>query len=395
MHNIQAEIFVVDNNSTDESNLFFKEKFNGVKFIWNKTNLGFAKANNAALPFAKGKYILFLNPDTIVAEDCFIKCITFFDSQVDAGALGVHMIDGSGKFLKESKRAFPSPLTSLFKLSGLTKMFPRSKLFARYYLGSLNENENTEVDVLAGAFMMIPKKIIDSLSGFDESFFMYGEDIDLSFRIQKLGYKNLYFAETTIVHFKGESSKKDSLNYVKVFYSAMSIFVKKHYGGRKAKFFSFFIQGGIFVRALLSAMSRFIRLNGMPATYVRGLNSIDEDDELKKTIIAGTIDEFKRVLEIMQQAGIEGRILGRIDVDDKSEISSLCNVEQLQHWLTSHPTKEVIICEGKLSFKRIIELVKIIAPDIRIKFYASCSETIIGSDSENDTGRYVTKQLSI
>ncbi len=158
MHNIQAEIFVVDNNSTDESNLFFKEKFNGVKFIWNKTNLGFAKANNAALPFAKGKYILFLNPDTIVAEDCFIKCITFFDSQVDAGALGVHMIDGSGNFLKESKRAFPSPLTSLFKLSGLTKMFPRSKLFARYYLGSLNENENTEVDVLAGAFMMIPKK---------------------------------------------------------------------------------------------------------------------------------------------------------------------------------------------------------------------------------------------
>ncbi len=383
IQNIKAEIFVVDNNSTDESKLFFKEKFNNVKFIWNNTNLGFAKANNAALPFAKGKYILFLNPDTIVAEDCFIKCITFFDSHTDAGALGVHMIDGSGRFLRESKRAFPSPLTSLFKLSGLTKMFPRSRLFARYHMGNLNENENSEVDVLAGAFMMMPKKIIDILNGFDESFFMYGEDIDLSFRVQKAGYKNFYYAETTIIHFKGESSKKDSFNYVRLFYGAMSIFVKKHYGDGKGGFFNFFIQGAILVRALLSAMGRFIRWSCVAiAGTAEQQNNYNKDDELKKTIIAGTIDEFKRVVEIMQQADIEGRILGRIDVNDKSEISSLCNAEQLPCWLINHPTKEVILCEGALSFKKIIGLVKIIPPRIKVKFHASCSEAITGSDSK-------------
>jgi hypothetical protein len=302
------------------------------------------------------------------------------------------MIDGSGRFLRESKRAFPSPLTSLFKLSGFTRMFPRSKLFARYYLGNLNENENSEVDVLAGAFIMIPKKLIDNLNGFDESFFMYGEDIDLSFRVQKAGYKNFYFAETTIIHFKGKSSKKDSLNYVKMFYSAMSIFVEKHYGDGKAKLFNFFIQGAILVRALLSAIGRFIRLSWITAADVRGLNSIN-NDEFKKTIIAGTIDEYKRVFEIMQQAGIEDRIFGRIEVNNKIEISSLCNIEQLTPWLINHPTKEVIFCEGNLSFKKIIELVKFIPPHIRIKFYASCSETITGSDSKNSTGKYITKQF--
>jgi GT2 family glycosyltransferase len=266
IQNIEAEIFVVDNNSADDSKLFFKGKFNAVKFIWNKKNLGFAKANNSALRFAKGKYILFLNPDTIVEEDCFAKCMSFFDSFVDAGALGVHMIDGSGRFLKESKRSFPSPLTTLYKLSGLTKIFPHSRIFARYHLGHLNENKNSEVDVLAGAFMMMPRNIIDSLDGFDESFFMYGEDVDLSFRIQKAGYKNFYFAETTIIHFKGESARKGSLNYVRMFYKAMSIFVKKHYGSGKAKSFNFLIQVAILLRALVSAVGRFIRWIGMPVT---------------------------------------------------------------------------------------------------------------------------------
>ena len=173
---IEAEIFVVDNNSSDDSRLFFKDKFRTVKFIWNKKNIGFAKANNTALFIATGKYILFLNPDTIVPEDCFIKCISFFENQPAAGALGVRMVDGSGKFLKESKRSFPSPATSLFKLSGLTKLFPMSRRFGKYHLGYLDENKNNEVDVLAGAFIMTPKKIIDSLGGFDEEFFMYGED---------------------------------------------------------------------------------------------------------------------------------------------------------------------------------------------------------------------------
>jgi O-antigen biosynthesis protein len=269
--NINAEILVVDNNSTDGSKEFLSPRFPLVNFSWNSVNVGFAKANNQALAQAKGEYILFLNPDTIVPEDCFEKCIEFFAAHPDAGALGIRMIDGGGKFLKESKRAFPSPLTSLFKLSGFTRLFPHSKLFARYHLGHLSENENHEVDVLAGAFIMMPKKVADVTGGFDETFFMYGEDIDLSYRIQKTpcaatggNYKNYYFAGSTIIHFKGESTKKGSLNYVKIFYSAMSLFVKKHYSGSRAGVFNFLIQTGIFLRAILSLIGKFIQKIGLP-----------------------------------------------------------------------------------------------------------------------------------
>ena len=159
MKNIEGEIIVVDNNSTDGSRDFFLNKFGEVNFIWNHENEGFAKANNKALEKASGEYILFLNPDTIIPEDCFEKCISFIQSKQDSIAVGLKMLDGAGKFLKESKRAFPSPLTSLYKLSGLTKLFPNSKVFSKYHLGHLNKNENHEVDVLAGAFMMVPKKI--------------------------------------------------------------------------------------------------------------------------------------------------------------------------------------------------------------------------------------------
>ena len=254
MKNIDGEIIVVDNNSADGSFDFFKNRFREIRFIWNKTNVGFAKANNQALQMAKGDYILFLNPDTILPEDCFEKTIAFIKSKNDEAALGIKMIDGSGKFLKESKRAFPSPVTSFYKLAGLSKIFPHSKIFAKYHLGNLPNNKNHEVDVLAGAFMMIPKKILEQTGGFDEQFFMYGEDIDLSYRIQKAGFKNFYFAETCLIHFKGESTKKGSINYVKMFYKAMSIFVKKHYGQNRAGLFSFFLNTSIYARASLSAI---------------------------------------------------------------------------------------------------------------------------------------------
>ena len=265
LKNIDGEIIVIDNNSTDGSRIFFKDKFKEeVNFIWNKTNDGFAKANNEALKIATGEYILFLNPDTIIPEDCFEKCISFIKEEKNNAALGIKMLDGSGNFLKESKRAFPSPMTSLYKLSGLARMFPHSKTFAKYHLGYLNENKNHEVDVLAGAFMMIPQKIVEVVGGFDEAFFMYGEDIDLSFRIQKAGYKNFYFAESSIIHFKGESTKKGSLNYVKMFYKAMSVFVKKHYGSTRAGLFNFLIQAAIFFRAGLAATARFLKWIGLP-----------------------------------------------------------------------------------------------------------------------------------
>ena len=264
MKNIDGEIIVIDNNSSDGSSLFFRHKFPQVNFVWNPANDGFAKANNQGIALARGEYILFLNPDTIIAEDTLEKSMAFINDQNNNCALGIKMLDGSGKFLKESKRAFPDPLTSLFKLSGLARMFPSSKFFGKYHLGFLDENKNHEVDVLAGAYIMVTRKILEKVKGFDEDYFMYGEDIDLSFRIQKAGFKNYYFSESAIIHFKGESTKKDSLRYVKMFYKAMSIFVKKHYGGSKAGAFNLLLHVAIWLRAAMSAIVRFLKWIGLP-----------------------------------------------------------------------------------------------------------------------------------
>jgi GT2 family glycosyltransferase len=261
---IATEIFVVDNASNDGSREYLQTKFAGVKFEWNKENTGFAKACNQVIAKSTGRYILFLNPDTIIAEDCFEKCIAFLESRKDAGALGIRMLDGRGSFLPESKRAFPSPLTSMYKLSGLSALFPRSKTFAKYHLGYLDEKQTHEIDVMAGAFIMIKREVLDKTGGFDESFFMYGEDVDLSYRIQKAGYKNFYFSESTVLHFKGESTRKGSLNYVRMFYLAMSRFVQKHYSSSKAGLFTALIKFAIWGRALLSVIKRFILKLGLP-----------------------------------------------------------------------------------------------------------------------------------
>ena len=261
---LNLEIIVVDNHSKDGSLNYLQPKFPGVKFIASETNIGFAKACNRGLKCSDGELVLFLNPDTILPEDCFSKCIDFFENHSDCGALGVKMVDGSGNFLKESKRSFPSPLTSLFKLFGLSALFPKSKIFGRYHLGHLGKDTNHEVDVLAGAFMMVRKKVLDEVGAFDETFFMYGEDVDLSYRIQKAGYKNYYFAGTTIIHFKGESTRRGSLNYVKLFYNAMSIFVHKHYGRTRAGIFGAAIHFAIWIRAGITAVSKLLQRIGLP-----------------------------------------------------------------------------------------------------------------------------------
>ncbi len=261
---IEAEVLVVDNASTDNSREYLESKFHWVSFSWNKENVGFARACNQGLKQSSGKYILFLNPDTIVPEDCFTKCFSFFAETPDAGAMGIRMLDGSGRFLPESKRSFPLPITSLYKLSGLSAIFPGSKTFNRYHLGYLNEQESHEIDVMSGAFMMIKKEALDVTGSFDESFFMYGEDVDLSYRIQKAGYKNYYFSKSSILHFKGESTKKGSVNYVRMFYAAMSKFVKKHYSSSRAGLFTILINVAIFVRAMLSVTKRFIKQIGFP-----------------------------------------------------------------------------------------------------------------------------------
>ena len=256
---IEAEIFVVDNNSVDNSIAMLNEKFPEVIIIANKDNVGFSKANNQAIRISKGEYVLILNPDTVVEEDTFSKCISFMDSNSDCGALGVKMIDGQGKFLKESKRGFPSLWTSFCKMSGLTSLFPHSKRYAYYYMGHLPEEEINQVDILAGAFMMMRKECLDKVGLLDEDYFMYGEDIDLSYRITKGGYKNYYFPNTRIIHYKGESTKKASLNYVYTFYNAMVIFAQKHLSTKQTKLFSILIKFAIWVRASLSFCTRIFR----------------------------------------------------------------------------------------------------------------------------------------
>ena len=264
LRGVEAEVFVVDNSSVDSSVAMVKEKFPEVILVENKENTGFAVANNQAIRMAKGEYVLLLNPDTVVREDTFVKCVAFMDAHLSGGGLGVKMIDGSGNFLPESKRGFPSPFVAFAKTFGLSKFFPESKTFGRYHLGFLDENENHEVDVLAGAFMLLRKSVLDKTGLLDETFFMYGEDIDLSYRIVKAGYKNYYFAETTIIHYKGESTKKGSLNYVRTFYNAMIIFAKKHFQGNKAKLFIAMIYGAIYLRAGMTLVGNFFKKAALP-----------------------------------------------------------------------------------------------------------------------------------
>ncbi len=261
---IEAEIFVVDNNSVDSSVAMVREKFPEVKLIENKQNTGFAVANNQAIRESTGKYVLLLNPDTVVREDTFKKCVHFMDRRPDAGALGVKMIDGAGNFLPESKRGFPTPFVAFAKTFGLSRIFPKSKAFNHYHLGYLDKDETHEVEVLAGAFMLLRKSVLDEIGLLDEAFFMYGEDIDLSYRIVKAGYLNFYFADTTIIHYKGESTKKGSLNYVRTFYNAMIIFARKHFQGRQAKLFIAMIYGAIYLRAGMTVVANFFKKTALP-----------------------------------------------------------------------------------------------------------------------------------
>lgn len=256
---VSAEVFVVDNNSVDGSCEMVSEKFPQAILIENKVNTGFAKANNQAMRIATGEYVLLLNPDTLVEEDTFIKCVNFMDAHDDAGGLGVYMIDGKGNFLPESKRGLPSPAVAFYKIFGLSALFPKSKTFGRYHLGFLDKNQTHKVDVLSGAFMLMRKTALDKVGLLDEAFFMYGEDIDLSYRITQGGYNNYYYPETKIIHYKGESTKKSSVNYVVVFYKAMVIFAKKHYSNQNASLFSLLINVAVYLRAAVAILMRFVK----------------------------------------------------------------------------------------------------------------------------------------
>lgn len=497
LRGIGGEIIVIDNNSTDGSKTFFQNRFPGVKFIYNTENKGFGAASNQGIQMASGEYILFLNPDTLIPEDCIVKCMAFLQSKNNRVATGVRMVDGSGRFLRESKRAFPDPLTSFYKLSGIASLFPKSPVFARYYLGHLANNENHRIDVLAGAFMMMHRSILDGIRGFDEDFFMYGEDIDLSYRIQKAGYENYYFADTTIVHFKGESTKKSSLNYVKMFYKAMTVFVGKHYKSSQGSFFNLFIQIGIFLRGAASVFARFLRWIGMPVidvltiflcfwivkkfwiayllpylvydhrfmlitfpvftilffltAYYSGLydngyrqsrlnravlistlilftayalvpastrfsrgmllSSIfmafiamsvirllllssgiirrNDDDTTEKIAIAGSSEEYERVLKMFKYPNQQEEVLGRIGFEHDTEKLLGLWSDQLP-LLRSGVLTRVIYCQGQLSFKEIIGALQILPDGVCAGFFAAGCSSIIDSKDRNIAGDYKT-----
>jgi len=275
-NNISAEVIVVDNNSHDTSCEMIKEKFSKVTLIVNKKNTGFSTANNQGVAIAKGKYVLILNPDTVIAEDTFEKTLQFAKTKANLGAVGIKLIDGIGNYLPESKRGLPTPKVAINKLVGIKTN--------KYYASHLQENENGKIDILVGAFMFMERTVYNEVNGFDEDYFMYGEDIDLSYKIIKAGYDNYYFSGTKIIHYKGESTKKD-LKYLNNFYGAMQIFYQKHF--KLPVFYNAFMRLGIqFWKSLQyiklcsnkepsKLINKFIYIGKDAATFAKIKNSIN------------------------------------------------------------------------------------------------------------------------
>lgn len=261
----ESEVLVVDNNSADDSCEMVRQLFPDVRLIENKENVGFSRANNQAVAIATGEYILFLNPDTVMPENFLDSTIGYMDSHPEAGALGPRLIDGKGVFAPDSKKSFPSLSVAIFKTTGINKLFSKSPYINKYYAVHIAERQTAEVDVLSGCCMLVRSKAMKESGGpFDEDYFMYCEDVDLSYRIQKAGYKNIYYPEADLIHYKGESTRKMTLSYVRIFNEALITFVKKHYTRKQAGLFILFIHAGIALRAVLGTVKRALKILHMP-----------------------------------------------------------------------------------------------------------------------------------
>lgn len=368
---LSAEIIVVDNNSTDGSKEYLTPKFPSVKFIWNSINLGFGKANNSAVLVAKGEYILFLNPDTILPEDCFEKCISFFEKNKNCGALGVRMVDGSGAFLNESKRCLPTASAGLFQMIGLTNIFPNSSLFSKYYAGHLPEKENSKVEVLAGAFMMLSKNTVEITGGFDEAFFMYGEDIDLSYRIIKAGLQNYYLGELTIIHFKGESTQKKDGAYINHFYGAMKLFVDKHYKINKIK---------------RTAMSIAITA-GKTIAKIKTLSSVDKRSSISSTfsntLFIGEEKQYEKVKDLLKKT----------PYSPLHFFNSLHNIEidKIKESVKKNDSQVIIFGEStSFANSEIVKNTALLSTRCKFFFYENNADSIIGSHNKNERGVFIS-----
>ncbi len=344
IQNIDAEIIVVDNNSSDDSCAMMKERFPNVKLIENKTNFGFPKGNNIGVDLAKGEYICILNPDTVVAEDTFEKILNTKNWQLNTGIIGCKLIDGTGNFLPESKRGVPTPWVAFTKIFGLYKI---SNVFGKYYAQHLAENQSGKVDILVGAFMVMKRSLYIEVGGFDENCFMYSDDIDLSYVVKKSGRENYYFAETSVIHYKGESTVRDQ-KYMKRFQEAMNFFYNKHF--KKSLFFSGFMKIGAFV---FSKIKKSQQKN-------------------RSKIIDNYIFFTKRELKLPLEKSViyQSNLLG--------------------FSLNKNKHNEIIFDIQSFSFKEIIDFMqKHKATTITYKMYLPQSKVIIGSNHANDIGEII------
>ena len=261
---LQLEVWVVDNDSVDGSCTMLRDEFPQVHLIENHENVGFARANNQALSQAHGDLLLLLNPDTIVEHDTLRQCALFMREHPKCGGLTVKLLDGQGRFLRESKRGFPTPQAAFYKMAGLAKLFPRSRRFAAYYMGHIPDDQTSEIEIMCGAFLMVRRETYAAIGGLDETYFMYGEDIDYSHRIRLAGWQNWYLPSTHIIHYKGESTRKGSMNYVYTFYNAMSIFVSRYFSGPGARWYNLLLHVAIWLRASLAWARRAARRFAVP-----------------------------------------------------------------------------------------------------------------------------------
>ena len=295
---LDADIWVVDNASSDDSVSYLESNFPEVNFISNTENVGFSKANNQAIRQSKGEYVLLLNPDTIVAEDTLKGCVDFLDTHPQVGATGVRMLNANGTFAPESRRGLPTPFTSFCKMTGLSSLFPKSRIFGRYYMKYLDENEANPVEVLSGAFNMLRRKALDQIGLLDEDFFMYGEDIDLSYRMLIGGWQN-YYLPYNILHYKGESTEKSSFRYVHVFYNAMLIFFNKHFG-KKYLLVGYLIRLAVVFRAMMDMLIRLLN-KGLPEKKQKEIPYMRFD--LRKTSVTDMLSSLRN-----QQTGKNNRL---------------------------------------------------------------------------------------
>ncbi|WP_264524986.1 glycosyltransferase family 2 protein [Flavobacterium sp. N502536] len=355
---LDAEIIVVDNNSSDESCLMMKTKFPTVKLIQNDTNFGFPKGNNIGVAEAKGKYVCILNPDTVVGESTFKKIIAFAERQINLGIVGCKLIDGTGAFLPESKRGIPTPWVAFTKIFGLYKVFPKWKLFNQYYAQHLGTNESGKVDILVGAFMLMTRDLYLELEGFDEKCFMYADDIDLSYRALQKKKSNYYFHETTVLHYKGESTIKDE-KYMKRFQEAMSFFYQKHF--RKSWFFEFFIQIGIWFFSFVKMFQGKTKSKPLPERVVFYSSNRILSEKLPQILKNKvTFLDFK-----------------------KEKMVNSCQVFKSKR-------VELILDNHYVSFEKCIKIIETIKDkNITFKIFPKNANFIIGSNSRNDRGQIV------